>query len=400
MHTLHEKAPPLPYPQGTLLFRVDWLPEGPASGPAGIVEGGATSAASDQTSGTTTARRVAAQAVKEEHGLLRLTIKRAQGLLAADLNGKSDPYVVALSGGVQRKSKVVKATLDPIWNETLDLPGVLGDFQASGLSLHAYDWDRLSADDPLGSVHIPLDELSGSAALDYIERLTTKGTLYFRVAWVPLQPTTGTATVGTGAPALSGGSDGTLRVLLLKGVELKAADLNGKSDPYVKVLSGGQKGKSKIIKANLNPIWNEWVELQGTLDSFLASGLTLKVLAQKRAPCACARAHSLADAHPLCARRRSWIGTALDLTIRWAMCTCLWMHFARQVAAGSILTSRCPRKAGSTFVSLGHRLDSRDAFKRLSHLTFDEEDSPQTGSNLASPILHTHIARTASSSTH
>ena len=246
MHTLHEKAPPLPYPQGTLLFRVDWLPEGPASGPAGIVEGGATSAASDQTSGTTTARRVAAQAVKEEHGLLRLTIKRAQGLLAADLNGKSDPYVVALSGGVQRKSKVVKATLDPIWNETLDLPGVLADFQASGLSLHAYDWDRLSADDPLGSVHIPLDRLSpymsgeSAAQIEYIEALPTHGSLLFSVSWLPddtKHPLHGSSAVSRPPPAhaVTPLAKGRLQVTLKRAYGLKAADWNGKSDPYVKV---------------------------------------------------------------------------------------------------------------------------------------------------------------------
>ena len=41
---------------------------------------------------------------------------------------------------------------------------------------------------------------------------------------------------------------GTLRVHLKKGIGLKAADLNGKSDPYVKVICSRQEKKSKVIK--------------------------------------------------------------------------------------------------------------------------------------------------------
>eukprot|EP01128_Nolandella_sp_AFSM9_P005130 TRINITY_DN2436_c0_g1_i1.p1 TRINITY_DN2436_c0_g1~~TRINITY_DN2436_c0_g1_i1.p1 ORF type:complete len:337 (-),score=120.76 TRINITY_DN2436_c0_g1_i1:124-1134(-) len=36
---------------------------------------------------------------------------------------------------------------------------------------------------------------------------------------------------------------------------LIAADVNGKSDPYIKWTCGYRKGKSRVIKSNLNPVW-------------------------------------------------------------------------------------------------------------------------------------------------
>ena len=224
--------------QGTVTFSIGWTPATATASPA--LSGGGTKLRN-------TGRLPAlAEGGTAATGTLRVLLHRGVGLPAADLNGKSDPYVVALSGGVQRKSKVVKATLDPIWNETLDLPGVLADFQASGLSLHAYDWDRLSADDPLGSVHIPLDRLSpymsgeSAAQIEYIEALPTHGSLLFSVSWLPddtKHPLHGSSAVSRPPPAhaVTPLAKGRLQVTLKRAYGLKAADWNGKSDPYVKV---------------------------------------------------------------------------------------------------------------------------------------------------------------------
>ena len=45
-------------------------------------------------------------------------IKKAKGLAAKDRNGLSDPYIkVSLNGGVEKKSKIIYKTLDPVWDE-------------------------------------------------------------------------------------------------------------------------------------------------------------------------------------------------------------------------------------------------------------------------------------------
>uniref|UniRef100_A0A3Q3R072 Extended synaptotagmin-like protein 1b n=1 Tax=Monopterus albus TaxID=43700 RepID=A0A3Q3R072_MONAL len=60
---------------------------------------------------------------------------------------------------------------------------------------------------------------------------------------------------------------GLLRIHLLEAQKLVAKDnlmggmVKGKSDPYVKISIGGVTFKSRIIKENLNPTWNEMYEL-------------------------------------------------------------------------------------------------------------------------------------------
>ena len=74
--------------------------------------------------------------------------------------------------------------------------------------------------------------------------------------------------------------EGTLRIYLKEGVDLKAADSNGKSDPYVKASCGGKELKSKVIKKDLNPKWYEALDFSGKLSEFLLTDLTLRVFDQ------------------------------------------------------------------------------------------------------------------------
>lgn len=51
-----------------------------------------------------------------------------------------------------------------------------------------------------------------------------------------------------------------IKVLRARG--LRAADLNGKADPYVVIATNsGQKAKTCVIHKNLNPVWNETLKL-------------------------------------------------------------------------------------------------------------------------------------------
>lgn len=49
-----------------------------------------------------------------------IRVQCAEDLVAADINGKSDPYVKLTCGGETRKSSVIRNTLTPTWNESLD----------------------------------------------------------------------------------------------------------------------------------------------------------------------------------------------------------------------------------------------------------------------------------------
>ena len=65
-----------------------------------------------------------------------------------------------------------------------------------------------------------------------------------------------------------------------RGIGLRAADLNGKSDPYVVIKVGGFEFKSQTIKKTLNPEWNETFEAKCSLNKVLETGeLSLAALA-------------------------------------------------------------------------------------------------------------------------
>ena len=119
-------------------------------------------------------------------GTLRVHLIDASGLKAADLNGKSDPYVRVRVGGLSQESRVVAKSLSPAWDQALEFRGNLEEFHSTGLALEVMDKDRFTRDDPLGSVQVGLQRLfdaTSNATHEYDERLSTQGTIRFRLSW-------------------------------------------------------------------------------------------------------------------------------------------------------------------------------------------------------------------------
>ena len=150
-------------------------------------------------------------------GTLKVTIKHANGLMAADSNGLSDPYVAVHAGGFAKKSKVIPKTLDPVWNVTWELQGKLEVFLAEPMHIEIFDKDPFISDkslklydDPLGDVRIPLDDIiarggkremteplgvpegapeemkEGQGTVSFeVEWISGQGTVYFSAEWLP-----------------------------------------------------------------------------------------------------------------------------------------------------------------------------------------------------------------------
>ena len=122
--------------------------------------------------------------------MVEVHLRYAHGLRAADKNGMSDPYVVAMLGKVKRKSKVVKKTLEPVWDEVLTLDGVDEDvLRGSKLRLKCYDMDlavlgRSAMSDDLGFVDVSLEPLLAKPSVDFRQTLSTQGELIFTVTLV------------------------------------------------------------------------------------------------------------------------------------------------------------------------------------------------------------------------
>ena len=63
-----------------------------------------------------------------ELGALRVHVRRAWNLTAMDRNGKSDPFVIVSINGHSKRSRVIRETLDPEWDEFFDFEGEMREF--------------------------------------------------------------------------------------------------------------------------------------------------------------------------------------------------------------------------------------------------------------------------------
>ncbi|XP_061991962.1 protein C2-DOMAIN ABA-RELATED 9-like [Rosa rugosa] len=57
---------------------------------------------------------------------------------------------------------------------------------------------------------------------------------------------------------------GLLRLRIKQGINLAIRDVTRTSDPYIIVTMGGHKLKTRVVKKNLNPVWNEELTLSIT----------------------------------------------------------------------------------------------------------------------------------------
>ncbi|CAB3360115.1 synaptotagmin-7 isoform X6 [Cloeon dipterum] len=182
---------------------------------------------------------------------LILRIIQGKELPAKDLSGTSDPYVrVTLLPDKKHRleTKIKRRTLNPRWNETFYFEGFpIQKLQSRVLHLHVFDYDRFSRDDSIGEVFLPLCQVDFSEKPSFWKALKPPakdkcGELLTSLCYHP--------------------SNSILTLTLLKARNLKAKDINGKSDPYVKVwLQFGdkriEKRKTAIFKCTLNPVFND-----------------------------------------------------------------------------------------------------------------------------------------------
>jgi Ca2+-dependent lipid-binding protein len=208
-------------------------------------------------------------------GTIQVKLQGAAGLKATDLNGKSDPYAVLSLGGKQHKSKVVSKTLNPRWDECFTFEGTLGELTSESLQVEIFDKDRITRDDSLGSASINLSDLRSVREKAVEAELSTEGRVLLVVTWTshgdaPPPPD----------PALL--RRGTIQVKLQGAAGLKAADLNGKSDPYAVLSLCGKQQKSKVVSKTLNPHWDETFTFEGTLGDLTSESLQVEIFDKDR----------------------------------------------------------------------------------------------------------------------
>uniref|UniRef100_A0A5F8AN60 Synaptotagmin 6 n=1 Tax=Macaca mulatta TaxID=9544 RepID=A0A5F8AN60_MACMU len=185
---------------------------------------------------------------------LIVRILKAFDLPAKDFCGSSDPYVkiyLLPDRKCKLQTRVHRKTLNPTFDENFHFPVPYEELADRKLHLSVFDFDRFSRHDMIGEVI--MDNLFEASDLSRetsiwkdIQYATSEsvdlGEIMFSLCYLP--------------------TAGRLTLTVIKCRNLKAMDITGYSDPYVKVslLCDGRRLKKKkttIKKNTLNPVYNE-----------------------------------------------------------------------------------------------------------------------------------------------
>ncbi|XP_023695342.1 synaptotagmin-9-like [Paramormyrops kingsleyae] len=185
---------------------------------------------------------------------LIVKIHKAQDLPAKDFSGSSDPYVkiyLLPDRKTKHQTKVHRKTLNPVFDEVFLFPVAYTELPTRKLHFSVYDFDRFSRHDIIGQVvvenFLELPDFPRETKLCRDIQYVTKdnvdlGDLMFSLCYLP--------------------TAGRLTITIIKARNLKAMDITGASDPYVKVslMCEGRrlkKRKTSTKRNTLNPIYNE-----------------------------------------------------------------------------------------------------------------------------------------------
>uniref|UniRef100_G3PSF6 Rabphilin 3A homolog (mouse), b n=1 Tax=Gasterosteus aculeatus TaxID=69293 RepID=G3PSF6_GASAC len=200
----------------------------------------------------------------QEHHALHCCIARAKGLKPMDSNGLADPYVkLHLLPGASKfvpqsnklRTKTLKTTLNPAWNETLVYHGITDDeMSRKTLRLSVSDEDKFGHNEFIGETRVALKKLKFNQKKNFsvcLERV------------VPANEAEDSEERGRILVSLTYSSQqGRLIVGVVRCAHLAAMDSNGYSDPFVKIclkpdMGKKAKNKTQIKKKTLNPEFNE-----------------------------------------------------------------------------------------------------------------------------------------------
>lgn len=212
------------------------------------------------------------KALKRPVGILNVKIVRATKLKKKDFMGASDPYVklkLTEEKLPSKKTTVKHKNLNPEWNEEFHM--VVKDPESQALEAIVYDWEQVGKHDKMGMNVIPLKELTPDESkvftIDLLKNMDpndaqnekSRGQLVIELMYKPfkadempndLDDPNSVEKAPEGTPSTGG---------LLAVIIHEAQDVEGKhhTNPFVRVLFKGEERKTKHVKKNRDPRWEE-----------------------------------------------------------------------------------------------------------------------------------------------
>ncbi|KAK4562267.1 hypothetical protein RGQ29_004939 [Quercus rubra] len=213
-----------------------------------------------------------AKASKRPVGILHVKVLRAMKLKKKDLLGGSDPYVklkLTEDKLPSKKTTVKHKNLNPEWNEEFKL--VVKDPQSQALELHVYDWEQVGKPDKMGMNVVPLKDLTPDEpqvlTLNLLKNMDmndpqnekSRGQIVLELTYKPFkeeelpksfEESKSIEKAPDGTPAGGG---------ILVVIVHEAQDVEGKhhTNPYARILFRGEERKTKHVKKNRDPRWEE-----------------------------------------------------------------------------------------------------------------------------------------------
>ncbi|XP_049638474.1 double C2-like domain-containing protein beta [Suncus etruscus] len=198
----------------------------------------------------------------QENSALHCTINKAKGLKPMDHNGLADPYVkLHLLPGASKanklRTKTLRNTLNPTWNETLTYYGITDeDMVRKTLRISVCDEDKFRHNEFIGETRVPLKRLKPNHTKTFSICLEKQ---------LPVDKSEDKSLEERGRILISlkySSQKQGLLVGIVRCAHLAAMDANGYSDPYVKTylkpdVDKKSKHKTAVKKKTLNPEFNE-----------------------------------------------------------------------------------------------------------------------------------------------
>ncbi|XP_004500733.1 synaptotagmin-2-like isoform X2 [Cicer arietinum] len=213
-----------------------------------------------------------AKAFKRPVGILNVKVIKAMKLKKKDLLGASDPYVkLKLTGDnlPSKKTTVKHKNLNPEWNEEFSL--VVKDPESQALDIHVYDWEQVGKHDKMGMNVIQLKELTPEEpkvlTLELLKNMDpndtqndkSRGQIVVELTYKPFKEEDMDKgydeTQSLQKPPEGTPPGGGLLVIIVH----EAQDIEGKyhTNPHVRIIFRGEEKKTKSIKKNRDPRWEE-----------------------------------------------------------------------------------------------------------------------------------------------